>query len=297
MRIALAGLVATAAVAWPAGLLAEDGAVPPAERILVRPVMDVPLRDPSVCRGPDGAYYLTGTTPKERKDGTLDWHNGTAIRLWTSKDLATWREVGVVWDLAKVGWAGRWATGPRALAGVPDSPRHYLAVTSPEIHYLRDTFQIPYSVNGQGTGLLRSKTGEARGPYEDWGKGSGGLTYITADGADPSMFQDDDGSVYWLWSPAWIAKMTDDLRGLALLTCQPRQERGSDMLVGERGPFLFKADGKYHLTAAAMMRRIGIHTHDTLVATASKLHGPYPKREMMIPHGGPTTVFRNAEGG
>ena len=28
---------------------------------LVKPVLDVPLRDPSVCRGPGGAYYLTGT--------------------------------------------------------------------------------------------------------------------------------------------------------------------------------------------------------------------------------------------
>jgi hypothetical protein len=27
----------------------------------VRKLMDMPLRDPSVCRGPDGRWYLTGT--------------------------------------------------------------------------------------------------------------------------------------------------------------------------------------------------------------------------------------------
>ena len=54
---------------------------------------------------------------------------------------------------------------------------------------------------------------------------------------DPSMFQDDDGSVYWLWSPAWIAKMKDDFTGLAeaprLLTCEPQRRMGTDVLVGE----------------------------------------------------------------
>jgi len=279
---------------------------------VVKPALDVPLRDPSVCRGPEGTFYLTGTAPKKSGDGTLDYNNGTAIRLWKSDDLKTWEEVGVVWDLARAGWNERWSTGPRALPGQPDSLRHYLGITAPEIHYLKDTFWIPYCVNSQGTGLLRSKTGKAEGPYEDWGRNAG-LTYITAGGADPSMFQDDppssagadsgaasDGPVYWLWSPAWIAEMKDDLTGLAeaprMLTCEPRVKLAGDVLVGSSGPFLFKADGKYHLAASDTLPRLGINTEDTLVATSDTLFGPYSKREMMIPHGGQTTVFQDGGG-
>ena len=285
------------ALAGVALVVAASGGVKAGE--IVKPLLDVALRDPSICRGPDGTYYLTGTTPKKLADGTLDWNNGTAIHLWKSKDLATWEQVGTVWDLAKTTWADRWANGPRAM-DMADSPRHYLAITAPEIHYLKGTFWIAYAVNGQGTGLLRSKTGKAEGPYEPWGKGPDGLTYITAGGADPSIFQDDDGMVYWLWSPAWIAKMKDDLSGLAepprMLTCQPRMASTGDVMVGHQGPFLFKADGKYHLCVAALMPRLGIHTLDTMVATSGDLLGPYSKKEMMIPHGGQTTVFRDAKG-
>jgi len=143
------GFIAAVAVIANGPLFAAEGVVPPDERVLVRPVMDAPIRAPSVCRGPDGTHYLAGTTPRERADGTLDWDNGTVIRLWKSNDLKDWEEIGVVWDLARAGWNERWATGPRALSGVADSPRHYLGVTAPEVHYLKDTFWIPYSVNGQ----------------------------------------------------------------------------------------------------------------------------------------------------
>mgnify|MGYP005833965165 CR=1 FL=1 len=294
--------------------------VPLEERCLARPVVDAPLRDPSVCKGPDPAssasgesrrhkwvYYLTGTTPRVSQGGGIDWDKGTEIRLWKSTDLKTWKDVGVVWDLTKAGWtreagnAINWAKGPRAKSGVVDSLRHSYAVTAPEIHYLKDTYWITFSVSDCGTGLLKSTTGKAEGPYEVWGQIHGGVNCITTTGADPSLFQDDDGKVYWLWSPAWIARMTDDLSALAetprLLQCAPGQEpNGTDILVGRRGPVLFKANGIYHLCAADLMLRLGIQVEDTLVATSKNLFGPYSKRLMMIPHGGQTTVFQDAEG-
>ena len=285
----------------------EQAVVPLEERYLARPLLDTPMRDPSACAGPDGTYYLIGVPPVERADGTLGWEKGTAIRLWKSGDLKTWEDAGVVWDLTRAGWtpeagnAINWAKPPRAKPGVVDSLRHSYAVTGPEIHYLKGTFWIPFSVSDYGTGLLKSTTGKAEGPYEVWGEVVMGKNCITTTGSDPSLFQDDDGSVYWLWSPAWIARMTDDLKGLAekprLLQCTPQQEpNGTDLLVGRRGPFLFKANGIYHLCAADLMPRLGIQVEDTLVATSKTLFGPYSKRIMMIPHGGQTTVFRDAEG-
>ncbi len=287
--------------------VSDEPVVPLNRRYLVQPTLDTPLRDPSICRGPDGVYYLIGTQAVERADGTLDWEKGTAIHLWKSGGLKTWEDAGVIWDLTRAGWtpeagnAINWAKPPRATPGEVDSLRHHYAVTAPEIHYLKGTFWIPFSVSDYGTGLLKSTTGRAEGPYEVWGNVVMGKNCITTTGSDPSLFQDDDGSVYWLWSPAWIARMTDDLKGLAekprLLQCTPQQEpNGTDLLVGRRGPFLFKANGIYHLCAADLMLRLGIQVEDTLVATSKELFGPYSKRVMMIPHGGQTTVFQDAEG-
>jgi hypothetical protein len=46
----------------------------------VKPLLDVPLKDPSICKGPDGFYYLTGT---EAQDGK-DFLNNQCIRIWKS---------------------------------------------------------------------------------------------------------------------------------------------------------------------------------------------------------------------
>ena len=306
----LAALALAIALAGINPLSADEPVVPFSERYLVQPVLDVPLRVPSVCKVPDGTYYLTGTTPRATDKAVppdqLDWQNNTTIKLWKSKDCQNWEEIGVVFGFRDFHWSPErghnynWAINPRPLAGEVDSPRHYLGFTSPKIHYLKDTFWLAFSMNGMGTGLAKSTSGKAEGPYVLWGNGTN-QAYITADGADPSMFQDDDGSVYWLWSPAWIAKLKDDLTGLAeapkLLTCEPRMPMGTDVLVGERGPFLFKANGLYHLTVAALMPRLGINALDTFIATSKTLAGPYSKRILMIPHGGPTTVFQDDKGG
>ena len=59
-----------------------------------------------------------------------------------------------------------------------------------------------------GSGLLKSTSGKAEGPYEDLG-------LITRTGRDPSLFVDSDDSVLWVLGPGLVAKMKDDLTGLA----------------------------------------------------------------------------------
>jgi beta-xylosidase len=58
----------------------------------LRKLMDTPLRDPSICRGPDDTYYLTGTS-----EPFWSYNNQNGIRLWKSKDLKTWEPLGTVW--------------------------------------------------------------------------------------------------------------------------------------------------------------------------------------------------------
>jgi beta-xylosidase len=277
--------------------------------VVVAPLLDVPMRDTSICRGPDDAYYLTGTLGP-------DFDNAKQIRVWQSKDLKSWKELGVAWDIEKdVHKSGRstWQTYWQMPLGPEDKPMAR-GITAPEIHYFRDTFWICFSINQCGTALLKSTSGKAEGPYADRGR-------ITARGGDPSIFVDDppssgdsgvagDGKVYWLLDGGWIARMKDDLTGLAeaprLLSPAPdptfdlKGGRARDegprypdhpRQIGRRGAFMFKSDGRYFLTGADYNGRIGTACDDTWIAWADNINGPYSERHLMVPHGGGITVF------
>ncbi len=245
-------------IAFPLLLLAsaavranEGGPVP--DPVAVRPVLDVNMRSPAVCRAADGHYYLTGMA-------------AGGISLWRSKDLQTWDALGRVW---------------------PED------VLSPEVHCIKGAFYIPYSREGHGGGLLRGKTGKAEGPYEDVGQ-------ITPVGTSPSLFADEDGAVYWVFDQGWIARMKEDLTGLAerprLLMARPEPAIGtSPQYVGRRGAFLFKRKGVYCLAAADWSGRTGYPVDDTFVATATNVYGPYEYKMLMAAHGGETTVFHDGK--
>lgn len=270
-------------------------------RRVVCPLFDEPLRDTSICRGPDGVYYLTGTSSGPFREGVPDFRNNGGIRLWKSADLKKWEPLGLVWDLKNSGeQTKKGDSAPHDMkyfdvaAGVVDSPLVF-GLTAPEIHFIKGTFWIAYSFNGQGSGLLKSKSGKAEGPYEDVGM-------ITRRGGDASLFADDDGAVYWVFGEGWIARMNDTMNGLAerprLL--QPAPNRGemgdSPLTVGQAGAYIFKAKGKYFLVAADVWGRLGNGCYDTFVAQADSVYGPYGERRLMIPHGGQVTVFDDGTG-
>lgn len=268
----------------------QGGDVP--EPVGVEPVLDVPLRSPAVCRGPDGAYYMTGTAAADGSDFAVN----DGVWLWKSAGLRTWEEVGQVWSIRRQGAA--WQQQHRPLRHEnrrPGEPtRMVRGMTSPEIHFIRDTFWIPYSMNGWGCGLLKSTTGKPEGPYEDLGP-------ITPAGATPSLFEDDDGSVYWVMDEGWIAKMTDDMTGLAdspqLVMPRSSSDLGhSPFAVGRTGAFLFKRDNTYCLAVAEWTSRTGSPVYDSFVATAESLDGPWDCRHLMGAHSGETTVFKDPDG-
>ena len=99
--ICLIGLIALPALAAP----------PTPDPVAVAPFPDVAMRSPSIGRGPDGTFYLTGTT-------------GDGVSLWKSADLKKWDALGQVWQ-------GK-------------------GLTSPKIHFVKGAFYIPYSRNGFG---------------------------------------------------------------------------------------------------------------------------------------------------
>ena len=251
---------------------------------VVKPILDQKLRDPSICIGPDGFYYLTGTTannPAPGSDTTGWWHKNEGIRIWKSRDLKKWEPLGLVWTFEK---DATWAKEFRKINGILKR-----ALWAPEIFYLNGTFWLTYSMNYRGCGLLKSTTGRPEGPYRDV-KTNGPLT----GNIDASLFRDDDGSVYFVWQNGMIAKMKDDMSGLAE---EPRHLKPANhKQVGFEGAFITKYKGKYILICAEFNIEGQKRTYDCMAAISDNLYGPFGDRFLAIPSGGHNMIFKDKKG-
>ena len=263
----------------------RKGLLPP-----IKPIRDVHIRDAVVILGGDGNYYLTGST------GDNIWAHADGIELWKSTDLQKWEYIGLVWSIEKNGnWEKAWAN----LHGKPAR-----ALWAPELHYVKGNYFIVLSMPPGGISILKSTSGKAEGPY----------AHAYADpskpfigGIDPTLFQDDDGKVYFTWSGAGrIALMKEDMSGFATapqevqllnpdhdLThhsakCGPR---GTNDL-GHEGAVLFKANGKYYRGAADEYEG----RYSTCLSVSDSIFGPYAMRHESVPCGGGTNFFKDKKG-
>ncbi len=262
----------------------------------LRKLMDTPLRDTSICRGPDGTWYMTGTVEPF-------WKFNEGIKVWKSQDLTNWEPLGFVWKYGGSPWHKPYLAAQKPL-------------WAPEIHYLKGTFWLTYSLPGwkagdpkgtdaknSGSGLLKSTSGKAEGPYVDVQPDA-----RLGDEIDASLFQDDDGSVYFLWHSGKIAKLKPDMSGLAepyrwlkSTEADPKHHAGlcagifgKDAFdhVGFEGMFIFKEHGRYHLCCAEVFEG----RYSCMSATATNLFGPYGARYEAIPHGGHNMFFHDERG-
>lgn len=244
------------------------------------PLFDYPIRDTSICLGGDGMYYLTGTT------GSPDWWAVTAdIQIWKSPNLINWmplitepRKRTAVWNIDR---DGTWQKEIKLRDGAPFRP-----MWAPEIHFLKGTYWITYSIPRLGNGLLRSVSGLAEGPYVDNIAIDAPLSpYI-----DASLFQDDDGQVYFLCDNGKMARMNEAMTALVeeLQLLKPANAEH----VGFEGTYLFKSHGRYHLAGADFVNG----DYHCFVASSDYLVGPYGDRYLAIPHGGHNTFFQDKDG-
>lgn len=287
----------------------------------LKPLVDVWMRDTMVTRGPDGYYYLTGTTadPGRTWDPAVgphagDWNDG--VRLWRSRDMKAWEALGLVWSLDRdATWQGEFYEA--------DDDRHWLGFKldtrrrscwAPEIHWIdraKNWFIVACtneSPAGKGSYVLRSASGKAEGPYENIEGNSEGPLFGDIDG---SLFEDDDGSVWFVGHNHFYARMKDDLSGLA------GEFRRFDETVFDpepyaEGAFLVKHAGRYHLMNATwswqypdgsyryMEPPAGVDarrvSYDCLVASSEAIGGPYDERYTAGLGIGHNSFFQDAEG-
>jgi len=175
------------------GAMVRDRLLPP-----LRPIHDVHLRDPVICVGHDGRYYMTGS------GGDNIWATNDGIELWRSDDLARWDYLGLVWSFDRDGtWEKPW----RTRKGVA-----FRAVWAPEIHFIGGNYYLTHSVSRAGVGLLRSATGRPEGPYVH----AFSPTKPIRSGIDATLFADRDGSVWFVAGSAdEILPLKPDLSGAA----------------------------------------------------------------------------------
>lgn len=146
------GLVVALAVSAQGG--EARPALPP-----LKPLFDFPLRDTCICVADDGWYYLTGTTGYPTW-----WQTNEGIRVWKSPDLKSWEPLGLVWTFER---DGTWQKEFKERMNSRGETERLRAIWAPEIHFFRGTFWIAYCVNYGGTGILKSTSGKAEGPYVD----------------------------------------------------------------------------------------------------------------------------------
>ncbi|MFT3996928.1 MAG: family 43 glycosylhydrolase [Asticcacaulis sp.] len=267
----------------PKGTAVTDGLIPQ-----IQPLLELHIRDTVICLGGDGHYYMTGST------GDNIWAFNDGVELWRSADLKHWDYMGLVWSLERDGgWEKQWVS----LHGLPSR-----AIWAPEIHYAGGTFFIVLSMAPSGCSILKSTTGKAEGPYvHAFSPDKPVVMQI-----DPTLFEDDDGSVYFTAGSAKrIVKLKADFSGFdgdwRDIDIEPVHDkdqhapkcvpRGMNDL-GHEGAVLFKAHGKYYLGAADNP----YNRYSTMLAVSDTIWGPYRMRHESVPCGGGTNFFRDKDG-
>lgn len=261
------------------------------------------IRDPHIYLATDGLYYLTGTTPEPgdpREYG--DPYNtgldnpeitgslkpavvGTKIRVWTSVDLVAWEPLGAVFDLRDGYWAD---AAPEAFAGVPEADWRLWA---PELIELDERWIMVHTSPSpvkQGANLVLSAGSELAGPYTfPMGAAMKGRH-------DPSVYRDDDGTVYLLWGNTSIAPLKPDYSGFA---AEPMRIDPSDRRIGHEGATIRKIGDKYvHFGTAWSTDQMRKGTYNLYYCTADKITGPYGPRRFAGRFLGHGTPFQDREG-
>jgi xylan 1,4-beta-xylosidase len=256
------------------GSAIQSGLIP-----AIKPIWDLHLRDTIICLAPDGYYYMTGSS------GDNIWDRNDGVELWQSTDLRQWDYLGLVWGIEKDGtWEKQWRT-------LHNKPARN--VWAPEIFFIKGNIYITLCMAPGGCQILKSTTGKPTGPYIS----TLAPNRPIAGGIDATLFEDDDGKVYFAnGGGGRISLMKDDLSGIAeshtIQYEKPNESAWTRNSVGQEGVSIFKAGGRYYLTGAGFYKG----RYSSLAAFSDNLFGPYKHWHEAVPCGGGTNYFQDKSG-
>lgn len=165
------------------------------------------------------------------------------------------------------------------------------------------------SAIGTGSFILRSLSGKPEGPYTNIEANNTKPIFNKIDG---SLFEDTDGTVYFIGHNHYIARMKPDMSGFAEELKKMKETSFSPEPYIE-GATIFKHDGKYHLVQAIWSFRLPNgeetyieqkgeagkkmrYSYDCIIATADNIYGPYSPRYNAITGGGHNNLFHDLQG-
>ncbi len=289
----------------------------------VTPLFDHWLRDTWATLGPDGYYYMTGTTASvnreyEGEPHCWDWND--ELYLWRSKNLKRWENMGVLWAVKD----GSWQSQPRVAPEGKPYPKKSIngdkldnkqqAVWAPELHYIKSAKNwflvacMNSSAVGRGSFIMRSTTGCPEGPYENI---EGNRERGIFKNIDGSLFEDNDGTVYFVGHNHFIARMKSDMSGFDEEIRTLKEQRYVPEPYAE-GAYIVKYDGKYHLLQTFWAHRTENgdtylvnrgaegnatrYSYDCVISTSDNVYGPYTNRYTAITGGGHNNFFQDKSG-
>ena len=267
------------------GSAVKEGLIPP-----IKPIWDVHLRDTNIILAPDGYCYMIGST------GDDIWRYNDGIELWKSPDLIDWSYLGLVWSIERDGgWEKQWR----------DHRGPVRSIWAPEIRFIHNSFYITFGMPPGGMSILASTTGKPEGPYIHATDPNAPLMGGVGENSfliDPTLFEDDDGDVYFTHGPGtFIWRLKNDLSGFAE---EPRPIRLADRSdenntrlrpendIGYEGATVFKANGLYYFGATDHW----LGRYSMCMAVSENLHGPYRMRHESVPCNGGCNFFKGKDG-
>lgn len=254
------------------------------------------IRDPYITLGPDGYYYLTGTQPNPGDPRALEEpYNiglglnsivGEKVRIYRSRDLIEWESLGAPFTIEDT----------YHISVKKQQPRKRL-IWAPEIHWLGDRWALVHCPAFVCSFALTAGK-QLAGPW----------THPMGDNLgrrhDPSLFIDDDGTVYMLWRNTMIASLSKDLTKYTSkpVRIDPAGSRPSPYgkpirRIGHEGATLLKIGGKYvHLGTAWSTDRMRKGSYNLYYCVADAITGPYGPRQFAGRFLGHGTPFQDKNG-
>ena len=215
------------------------------------PIIYADVPDMSMIRI-GNVYYMSSTT----------MHMSPGVPIMKSRDLVNWQIVNYAYDtLANVDALnlenGKSSYGRGSWASC--------------MRYHNRTFYVSTFAQTTGKTYIYSTKDPEKGPWR--------VTSFRPALHDHSLFFDDDGRIYIIWSAGKlrIAELKNDLSGLKegteqVLIDNASGPAGSNIMLPAEGSQLFKVNGKYYLFNITWPRG-GMRT--VIIHRADKITGPY----------------------
>ncbi len=194
--------------------------------------------DPSVCRRGDDFYLVTST---------FEFFPG--VPIFHSRDLVNWRQIGHCLT----------RKSQLDLTGIGSSS----GIFAPTIRYHAGRFYMITTVMG-GCGNFYVSAEQPEGPWSD-------PILVDASDFDPSLFFDDDGTVYYTRRGQGLVQATIDI-ATGKLTSELKIICSGFLSRDIEGPHLYKIRGWYYLMAAEGGTRFG---HSATIGRSRSPWGPF----------------------